>query len=517
MGGVCLASFAAMVDARPLLAIATVALALDARGDVVVPIRLAGFPHGAPTVAATVFGRPARLVIDTGTTQNVVASRLARHAGIDTDQAEPIAWDALHRPIRGFPVDRRNAVLVGYGPVANELFVSSFSDDMARVGRQSVGAFRDDGVLSPWQLAREGHALLLDFPRGEMVITTWERAQGRVNQRGASLAVVEAEPDGKFVVEATACGRPARLEIDTGAEITTLFQRRASDLSDGSVGIRAFRTNLRVGGVSEHLSVMLVEQLAQGPRPERDGLLGMDLLRHCRVALDSKRLIASCDLTPATARDPIPRERAPACDARGSRYEIAGDGPLMVRHVDGSRTVRGRSFVATIARDGSLKIKHPMVRVGYWTERPRNLPIELRDDDRSEERWFRDETLAMRIGLMQEEARRDADRSIEGLPELLDAIWGERRSAPERRRLLFELWDDAVEPDDPELGVAGARARAVIARYVRGHLPAGSADGFTVAELAQFNARRPKGRPQFTPYELPAATPPSEIDAQRQR
>jgi hypothetical protein len=505
-----------MVDARPLLVVATVALALDAHGDVVLPIKFAGLGDGEPTVAATVFGRPARLVVDTGSTRNVVASRLARRAGLDTDQAEPIAWDALHRPIRGFPVDRQNALLAGYGPVADELFVSSFSDDMARVGRQSVGTFHDDGVLSPWQLAREGHALLLDFPRGQMVITTWERAQERVNARGAYLAVVGADADGKFVVEATACGQPARLEIDTGAESTILFQRRAPELTEGAVGARTTRTSLRVGGVTEQLSVLLLEPLAQGPRPDRDGLLGMDVLRHCRVALDETRLIASCDVPTTTAHDPIPRERAPVCDTRGPRYEIAGGGPVMVRHVDGSRTIRGRSFVATIARDGSLTIKHPMVRTRAGGLRPRDLPIELRDDDRSEERWFREETLGMRIELMQEEARRYADRSIDGLPELLDAIWGERRSARDRRRLLFELWDDAVEPDDPELGVAGARARAVIAGYVRGHLPAGSADGFTVEELTRFNARRPAGMPRFTPYELPPATPPSEIDAQRE-
>jgi hypothetical protein len=123
------------------------------------------------------------------------------------------------------------------------------------------------------------------------------------------------------------------------------------------------------------------------------------------------------------------------------------------------------------------------------------------EDDREERRWFLEETFEARCAMRRQEEARFAEQSLAGLPSILRDIWRDPgRSAADRRRLLFELWDDAIEPDDRSLGWAGRRARVYVERFVRAHLPRGSRDGFTAEELARMNVRRPRQGPFFEPY-----------------
>ncbi|MBK9031482.1 MAG: hypothetical protein IPL61_09130 [Myxococcales bacterium] len=71
--------------------------------------------------------------------------------------------------------------------------------------------------------------------------------------------------------------------------------------------------------------------------------------------------------------------------------------------------------------------------------------------------------------------------------------------AAARRIALFELWDDAAEDGPPALVAAGDAARLGVLGFIRSHLPAGSPDAFTAAELATLNARRLSKQP-FAPY-----------------
>jgi hypothetical protein len=108
-----------------------------------------------------------------------------------------------------------------------------------------------------------------------------------------------------------------------------------------------------------------------------------------------------------------------------------------------------------------------------------------------------DSTAQLREELWREDGLRS---SFDRLPRLLAWVRNEPRwSLAERREILFRIWDEAAEPDDRELGDAGAHARKIIERFVRAELPAGSADGFSDEELARFNARRARG-PRFDPY-----------------
>lgn len=79
-------------------------------------------------------------------------------------------------------------------------------------------------------------------------------------------------------------------------------------------------------------------------------------------------------------------------------------------------------------------------------------------------------------------------------------VWAQTGlDAATRRAALFELWDDAAEDGSPALIEAGAAARSAVLGFIRANLPAGSAEAFTAAEIAAFNARR-LSRQEFAPY-----------------
>jgi hypothetical protein len=80
----------------------------------------------------------------------------------------------------------------------------------------------------------------------------------------------------------------------------------------------------------------------------------------------------------------------------------------------------------------------------------------------------------------------------------LQALWARPLSPAERRLALFVMWDECSEEDGP-LGEAGALARRAVIGWIRGHLPAGSADAYGAEEIAALNARR-VSRQRFEPY-----------------
>jgi hypothetical protein len=84
-------------------------------------------------------------------------------------------------------------------------------------------------------------------------------------------------------------------------------------------------------------------------------------------------------------------------------------------------------------------------------------------------------------------------RSAELMERNLERLWTTTRDPAARRRALFELWDECA--DD----AAGARARAMVIGWIRAHLPAGSPDAYSPAELDALSARRTSRQP-FAPY-----------------
>jgi hypothetical protein len=104
-----------------------------------------------------------------------------------------------------------------------------------------------------------------------------------------------------------------------------------------------------------------------------------------------------------------------------------------------------------------------------------------------------DETRERRV-LQAAAARRDAEQiALAQLGDRLDALWRDpRNSLADRRRLLFELWDEC----DPRMA-SGRAARTHIEAFVRERLPRGSRMAFTPEELARLNYGRSI---PFAPY-----------------
>jgi hypothetical protein len=82
----------------------------------------------------------------------------------------------------------------------------------------------------------------------------------------------------------------------------------------------------------------------------------------------------------------------------------------------------------------------------------------------------------------------------------LDALSAAHLAPAARKRALFELWDECAEAGDARLVAAGQAARRLVIGFIRGHLPAGSAEAFTPDEIAGL-ARGQQSRAVFQPYE----------------
>ncbi len=90
---------------------------------------------------------------------------------------------------------------------------------------------------------------------------------------------------------------------------------------------------------------------------------------------------------------------------------------------------------------------------------------------------------------------RERRRMISRARARVAAVWRtEERSAEQRRRRIFRIWDQMNEDDD-----IGRGSRRAIISWIRLNLPAGGEDAFTASEIARFNARR-ESTAAFRPY-----------------
>lgn len=111
----------------------------------------------------------------------------------------------------------------------------------------------------------------------------------------------------------------------------------------------------------------------------------------------------------------------------------------------------------------------------------------------AERAWFTDETEALREEL-EDRSRSIVDRhERQHLRERLMAIDSDPDIAPsERRRIVFELWEDCAEDE------IGRRARTTIMGFIRDRWPEGSEFAYTEEELQRLNRRR-ASLDQFSP------------------
>lgn len=425
-------------------------------------------PHH-PLVEADVGGHTRAMLLDTGSVDHVYSLERARAEGL-----------ALGAPGTLDDVDLRRHTTAALDVVARvaglaltaPLIASDWPDSLAP---PLPGQRQEDGVLSPQRLARPGRAVVLDFVRGEISDEPWAQALAHVGREPRALADVAAGPTGHFFVAATVGGRAVRLVVDTGAPRSMLYEARGDELPSGAVRVSFDHQRLDVGGVRRSL---VFEHREPTVDMSWDGLLGMDVLSECVLAVDATRLVARCKQ---------PRDLgAPAGDLSlyRPRVQIGVGGPWMEQLVEGGYHFDGDGCSADIARDGTVS------NFDCWSQRP--LGMRSQRDERA---WFMDATAELRHELSRAESLRT---SFDRLPRLLAWVWRDWPPS-EAREIIFRIWDECAEPDDAELGAAGEHARKMIDRFVRKTLPPGSRDQFTDDELRRFNQRRVEG-PRFDPY-----------------
>jgi len=113
---------------------------------------------------------------------------------------------------------------------------------------------------------------------------------------------------------------------------------------------------------------------------------------------------------------------------------------------------------------------------------------------------FLDATRDERVQIGNRHRAEQLTRSTQLMRHNLDALWAATQDPGARKRALFELWDECAETGDPDLVAAGQAARRLVIGFLRAHLPAGSPEAFTPAELAAL-ARSQQSKATFQPYE----------------
>ncbi len=176
--------------------------------------------------------------------------------------------------------------------------------------------------------------------------------------------------------------------------------------------------------------------------------------------------------------------------------------PLLHARPGGGYAYDGHLFRAEIEPDGTLHFSDTAVQpqgLGFSFDLNDALQrANGADPYRAERRWFAEQTDPLRARLRRAFLARVRSESLGQLERRLAEIWRDRRmSVAERRRALFEQWDEC---DD---GAAGGIARNLIEQFVREHLPISSPDAYGSTEIDRINRDRRSGRAPFDPYARP--------------
>ncbi len=121
---------------------------------------------------------------------------------------------------------------------------------------------------------------------------------------------------------------------------------------------------------------------------------------------------------------------------------------------------------------------------------------------------FLDATAPLRDAMARQHARQRERRALLGLGQQLATLWrDESRSITERKRAIFERWDECIEaradagPDEAQHSAGAEQMRRKIERFIRLEAPPGSPEAFSAQELRRLNAGR-HSRQRFDPYAL---------------
>lgn len=128
-------------------------------------------------------------------------------------------------------------------------------------------------------------------------------------------------------------------------------------------------------------------------------------------------------------------------------------------------------------------------------------------------RDFLAQTAPLRARLAADARHHGERAALVALMDTLATIWADPKlGVQQRRRQIFELWDECETATNDASHTAGPRARRIIDAFVRRVAPSSSAVGYTLRELDALNATR-RSRATFDPYSVPSEAPTSTDDA----
>jgi predicted aspartyl protease len=265
-----------------------------------------------PLVHGIIAGLPVWMLIDTGANSHVIASWVARKAGLSMRPLGDVGSDHTGRAVSAYTVEHPGVSIDDWGVLADgPMLVTDVPEPIERIG---IGAF-----ISPQWLAAAGDALVLDLANREMRTAPWDEASqaldARPGQEIAPRGVRLCRDDASaikglaFVLRASVDGHGVDLLLDTGAHRTDLLStsQAARPLSARATPNReqmyaasglvktslVHAADVRIGDWSLTSDVDLVPGVADPVCP-RDGVVSMDALQSCTLLLGRDRVRGRC-------------------------------------------------------------------------------------------------------------------------------------------------------------------------------------------------------------------------------
>jgi hypothetical protein len=255
-----------------------------------------------PVVRVTIFDQPAWMLVDSGASYHAISGRLARKLAqftVDVGDATDLAGGRHDvRLSTSLQIDAGEWALVRGRVLITEDTSASFG-----------------GRLSPQWLARDDETVVVD-------LVTWELrglpAQEAAERYGSWPGVLIPRGESctpmpgfqRFGVRATIGGKPVRLEIDSGSNVTALDADRDAGRALTALASSRPSTVSLIGGASIDVArlapqPLLVGEIARTVEPmlfhrskpdlcEFDGVLGTDALKNCAILFDRDGVQLRC-------------------------------------------------------------------------------------------------------------------------------------------------------------------------------------------------------------------------------
>ncbi len=254
----------------------------------------------APVVRGSVRGKATWMLVDTGATHQFLADWMIQRIMIDAEGGS--VTDHAGRSLSTGRLDHPELTLDAWGPLPDEpAFVLS---------NAGLPPDADVGVtLSPQRLGLT-EAVVLDFPRGRMSLVPYGDLSSLAT-RGVPLAPSGMRPcGGVFLVASTIGGHAVNLLLDTGASSSDLRARstagralasRSEDRmghafgAGGAIDSRVVHdVRIEAGEYQAKTDVYLVDAVTESTACGADGVLGMDVLEHCVLAVSRATATGWC-------------------------------------------------------------------------------------------------------------------------------------------------------------------------------------------------------------------------------